>query len=91
MSAPPLLPSGLPTTSIAALPLVLESLSRGMYAISLQGSNNEYFEPLLKIFWAAPTKTDSIKGVVPSKATTGDIAPWKIFSAKKDNPVTPII
>ena len=35
IKAPPLFPSGFPMTSIAALPFVFDSLSSGMYAISL--------------------------------------------------------
>ena len=47
MSEPPDLPSGLPITSIAALPFVFDSASSGMYAISLHGSNNEYLHSVV--------------------------------------------
>lgn len=76
---------------MAALPFVFDSLSSGMYAISLHGSNNEYFELLLKIFCAAPTTTANISGVVPKAAETGAKKSEKKFNAKKDSPVTPII
>jgi len=59
------------TISIAALPFVFDSLSSGMYAISLHGSNKEYLELLLKIFCAAPTTTAIISGVVPRAAEIG--------------------
>lgn len=71
INAPPLLPSGLPTTSTAALPLVFDSWSNGMYAISLHGSKSEYFALFERIFWAAPTITASMSGVVPSDAAIG--------------------
>ena len=89
--APPLFPSGLPITSIAALPFVLDSLSSGIYAISLQGSNKEYLELLLRIFWAAPTITAIINGVVPRAAVIGLKKSEKTLRAKNDSPVTPII
>ena len=68
---PPDLPKGLPMTSTAALPLVFDSESNGMYAISLHGSNNEYFAPFERMFCAAPINTASIRGVVPSWAVMG--------------------
>lgn len=88
---PPDLPRGLPITSTAALPLVLESWSNGMYAISLHGSNSEYLELLLKMFCAAPTNTPSINGVVPNAAATGANAGANNVNAKNAVPVTPII
>mmetsp|Transcript_7061 Transcript_7061/g.14454 ORF Transcript_7061/g.14454 Transcript_7061/m.14454 type:complete len:206 (+) Transcript_7061:76-693(+) len=91
IKAPPDLPRGFPITSIAALPLVLDSLSRGMYAISLHGSNKLYLEDFDMMFWAAPRSTASISGVVPARAATGARAGAKMLEAKKPRPVTPII
>jgi hypothetical protein len=48
INEPPDLPRGLQITSMAALPLVFDSESKGMYAISLQGSNKEYLAPRRK-------------------------------------------
>ena len=90
IKAPPLFPSGFPMTSIAALPFVFDSLSSGMYAISLHGSNKAYLELLLKMFCAAPTITAIINGVVPRAAVIGAKKSEKMFSAKNDKPVTPI-
>ena len=44
-----------------------------MYAISLHGSNSEYFVLLDRIFCAAPTMTASMSGVVPREMAMG----WK--------------
>merc|ERR1719426_771650 len=86
--APPDFPRGLHTTSIAALPLILVSWSRGMYAISLQGSNKEYLDDLLKMFCAAPTKTAAKSGVMPRAAMDGVRASEKSTNEKKAIPVT---
>lgn len=43
------------------------------------------------MFWAAPTKTASISGVVPSKAATGSKVGPKMFKMKNMSPVIPII
>ena len=74
-------------TSTAALPFVLLSLSRGMYAISLQGSKREYFAPLLRMFCAAPISTANIKGVVPTAAVNGVNTPGNKMRLKKAAPV----
>ena len=58
-------------TSTAAFPLVRDSLSKGMYAISLHGSNSEYLADLDIMFWNAPTSTASMSGVVPRSAVMG--------------------
>lgn len=50
-------------TSMAPLPLVRTSVSRGMYAISLHGSNKLYLAPLENTFWAAPTRHAASRGV----------------------------
>mmetsp|Transcript_20086 Transcript_20086/g.59649 ORF Transcript_20086/g.59649 Transcript_20086/m.59649 type:complete len:326 (-) Transcript_20086:810-1787(-) len=88
MRAPPDLPSGLQMTSMAALPLTLTSSSRGMYAISLQGSNRAYLEPLEKMFWAAPTSTAAYSGVRPQPASVGARMSEPSTRAKKIRPVT---
>merc|ERR1711977_1038 len=72
---------------MAALPLTLVSWSRGMYAISLQGSKREYFELFEKMFWAAPTKTAAIRGVIPSVAMNGVNGPENRTKPKKITPV----
>ena len=46
MNDPPLFPIREPNTSIAALPLILDSSSSGIYAICVVGSNNAYFDVL---------------------------------------------
>ena len=51
--APSDLPSLAPTISAAALPLVLSSTDKGIYAISFVESNSEYFVDLLSKFVAA--------------------------------------
>ena len=89
IKAPPDFPSGLPMTSMAAFPFVLDSWSNGMYAISLHGSNSEYFALLLRMFCAAPTITANIRGDVPSALVMGAKKSLKIFSAKNNNPVIP--
>ena len=81
-------PSGLPITSTAALPLVFDSWSRGMYAISLHGSKREYLAPFDKMFWAAPTMTASISGVVPMRAVMGAKKAGNKFKLKNMAPVT---
>lgn len=88
MSEPPLLPSGLPITSTAALPFVFCSASSGMYAISLHGSKSEYFEAFERMFCMAPTMTASMSGVVPREAIIGSSASLKRMSEKKMEPVT---
>lgn len=75
-------------TSTAALPFVFDSWSRGMYAISLHGSNREYFAPLERIFCAAPTITASMSGVVPILAVIGAKNAGKRFRLKNIAPVT---
>mmetsp|Transcript_15100 Transcript_15100/g.39230 ORF Transcript_15100/g.39230 Transcript_15100/m.39230 type:complete len:211 (+) Transcript_15100:102-734(+) len=57
MRAPPDLPMRAPSTSMAALPLSLESSSSGMYAISLVGSKSAYLTPLDRTFCVVPTIT----------------------------------
>ena len=64
INAPPNFPSGFQTTSIAAFPFVLSSSSRGMYAVSLHGSNSEYFADFEKMFCAAPKRTAKYRGVM---------------------------
>mmetsp|Transcript_32791 Transcript_32791/g.75854 ORF Transcript_32791/g.75854 Transcript_32791/m.75854 type:complete len:271 (+) Transcript_32791:558-1370(+) len=79
---PPDLPSGLPITSTAALPLVFSSGLSGMYASSLHGSKREYFDDFDIMFCAAPTSTASISGVVPSATATGFHMPGARMSEK---------
>lgn len=43
------------------------------------------------MFWAAPTSTASIKGVVPTNAARGSTVPGKRVRPKNPRPVTPII
>ena len=46
MKDPPLFPIREPNTSIAALPLILDSSSNGIYAICVVGSNKAYLDVL---------------------------------------------
>ena len=81
-------PRGFPITSTAAFPLVFDSWSRGMYAISLHGSNREYLAPFDRMFWAAPTITASMSGVVPILAVIGAKNAGKRLRLKNIAPVT---
>mmetsp|Transcript_9735 Transcript_9735/g.23392 ORF Transcript_9735/g.23392 Transcript_9735/m.23392 type:complete len:263 (-) Transcript_9735:1291-2079(-) len=87
MRAPPDFPRGLQMTSMAAFPLTCVSRSRGMYAISLHGSKRAYFEPLEKMFCAAPTRTAAYRGVMPRAASMGEMGPENSTSEKKTSPV----
>merc|ERR1719399_2304903 len=74
-------------TSTAALPFVFCSASNGMQAISLQGSKSAYFVLLDAMFCAAPTRTASIRGVVPRAPHNGAQIPGFKTSEKKTQPV----
>lgn len=66
----------------------LVSSSKGMYAISLQGSKRLYLALLLKMFWRAPTYTAASKGVIPRPASIGVNGVLKSTRPKKATPVT---
>lgn len=63
------------------------SSSKGIYAISLQGSNKLYLALLLKIFCRAPTYTAASSGVIPKPAIMG-VNGWpKRIREKNPTPV----
>lgn len=66
----------------------LVSSSKGMYAISLQGSNKLYFALLLKMFCRAPTYTAAMSGVSPHVPRNGVRGPLNKTRPKNATPVT---
>ena len=57
----------------------------------MHGSKSEYLDALEALFWAAPTRTASIKGVVPISCASGAHMPGKRMRLKKMIPVIPTV
>ena len=60
-----------PTPSTAAFPWVLDSSSRGMYALSLVVSNRTYLEDLMNTTLISPNSAANNAGVTPSEWAIG--------------------
>src|SRR3990167_3977991 len=92
MTPPPDLPRREPTPSIAAFPLSLDSLLKGMKEISFVASNRVYLEARQRQFCTAPRKTLIMRGVEPKRAATQVKQKFsKRTKVKKATPVKSII